>query len=308
MVIKENIEPWSCRLNQANWSLEEDERRRCLLGTIDDMYKQRANSSGCFPILYSNKKHLSSSISFEFITMSRLVSHVSFLINWCEWTSHAQEPSGLESTMKNGIVGDDERRSIVKEIKSLLLSWCVALRQCFVILICLRNKDVENFDWLNVYVCARKWLWLEREKNCRCRQQWNCDDDNDDDEAQAKSRMGLTLSLRIYICIVLFFLSLSLSSSFLVSSSSSSSSSFFFLPAIQRKIDKEDITWLISSIFFFCFVHHIGLKSFFKIIQLNSFDESSYCRWFVRSFVSSFKCSVLVGWMMKSVHTFSSVR
>lgn len=100
MMIKEKIQPWSCRRNQANWSLGEEDRRRCLLGSMDDMYKQRANSSGCFPLLPSNKKHLSSCISFELITMTSLVSHVSILINWCEWTSHAQEPSGLEKRKK----------------------------------------------------------------------------------------------------------------------------------------------------------------------------------------------------------------
>lgn len=214
MMIKENIEPWSCRLNQANWSLEEDERRRCLLGTIDDMYKQRANSSGCFPILYSNKKHLSSSISFEFITMNRLVSHVSFLINWCEWTSHAQEPSGLENTMKNGIVGDDddERGSIVKEIKSLLF----VLMRCLEAMLCYSYLSKKQRCWelrLTQCVCVRTQMIVIREgekssmsttvKLWRRQRRWR-------GSSKKQNRIDTVLPY-IYLHSSFFFLSLSLS-------------------------------------------------------------------------------------------------
>ena len=196
-MIKEKIQPWSCRRNQANWSLEENDRRRCLLGSMDDMYIQRANSSGCFPLLHSNKKHLSSCISFEFIMMTSLVSHVSILINWCDWTSQAQEPSELKKR-KEEDDEDDERHRQRDKITSFVLMRCLEALLCYSYL----SKKQRCWELrLTLCVCARTQMIVirEREKNRRCRQQWSCDDDNDDGEAQAKGRMGLTLSPRIYL-------------------------------------------------------------------------------------------------------------
>jgi hypothetical protein len=129
---------------------------------------------------------------------------------------------------------------IYGEWKSALFSWMIeelcwraSFRQLFVVIIRIRNKDVENFWWL----CARtrKRLWLEKRRR---RRQYRGSDD-----AQASKRQNRIDTVPVYVCMFAWLSFSSLSLYFFSRSLS------LFLHCLAR------FFYLLEQLFFSCVRH-----------------------------------------------------
>ena len=140
------------------------------------MIQRWDDAEGWIPALILSKDQANFSLSLSSISCQRRVEQRTNSSSTQHWTDGSKQwwqliLSSRQLTEEPVLIGVDEsshvHRAEAKRVKdknqSYCLCWCACLKQCFVmIIICLRNKDVENFWWLGTG--TRKWLWLERER------------------------------------------------------------------------------------------------------------------------------------------------
>jgi hypothetical protein len=119
---------------------------------------------------------------------------VLFLVSWIAncWFSSRKNMGCIEA-----------QEVIYDGWKSLLFSWMIeelcwraSLRRLFVIIIHIRNKDVENFWWL--YAHTRKRLWLEKRRR---RRQYR--GSNDAQAGKRRNRID-TVPMCVCVCVCMF--------------------------------------------------------------------------------------------------------